>query len=435
MVLSTYFKITMFSSSLLLCHLAMAANQAWSPDRQWLLGDWNGQRPQLEDQGYKFVTSIITESASNIDGGYNENNKTLHAYTLTLGTTFDLEKLAGWKDTEASVQITKRDGQSLSAERIADPRAGQFSNTQETYGRGQKWRLTQAWIKKGFMDNNLQFKLGRMGLNEDFNGAQCEFQNLILCGNQIGKSNGSIWYNSPVSGWGANVKYQFASDWSIATGIYEINPENLLENGGFNLSLDQTEGAIIPVELAWKPKLQGLAGEYKIGGYYANVDVKDVKTNEMHDSKHSFWLNSQQQLTSYASNDKRGLFAAGNFVWNDKQTAQVESTQQISFWYKGPFDRRPNDSIGLGVARFNVNNRVRDAQNLQNDSNGLTVSDYSNTLYQPIQYDEVNVELNYSYNWSSAVMFRPNIQYIHQPGGVKQVDDAWVAGLTMRLNF
>ncbi|MFP6820479.1 MAG: carbohydrate porin, partial [Acinetobacter sp.] len=24
------------------------AEQAWSQDRQWLLGDWNGQRQQLE---------------------------------------------------------------------------------------------------------------------------------------------------------------------------------------------------------------------------------------------------------------------------------------------------------------------------------------------------------------------------------------------------
>ena len=27
------------------------ADQAWSQDRQWLLGDWNGQRQQLEKEG------------------------------------------------------------------------------------------------------------------------------------------------------------------------------------------------------------------------------------------------------------------------------------------------------------------------------------------------------------------------------------------------
>ena len=55
--------------------------------------------------------------------------------------------------------------------------------------------------------------------------------------------------------------------------------------------------------------------------------------------------------------------------------------------------------------------------------------------YVPVQRDELNVELNYTYQWSPAVMLRPNLQYIHQPAGVKEVDDAWVAGLSMRVNF
>ncbi len=44
--------------------------------------------------------------------------------------------------------ITKRDGNSLTLERIKDPRASTLGNTQEIYGRGKIWRLTQAWIKR-----------------------------------------------------------------------------------------------------------------------------------------------------------------------------------------------------------------------------------------------------------------------------------------------
>ncbi len=53
----------------------------------------------------------------------------------------------------------KRDGQSLASERIGDPRAAQLSSVQEIYGRGQSWRLSQAWLKKGFIDNTLTFKI------------------------------------------------------------------------------------------------------------------------------------------------------------------------------------------------------------------------------------------------------------------------------------
>lgn len=415
------------------------ANEPWSQDRQWLFGDWNGKRQQLEDQGYKFTASIMSQAAINMDGGYNDNNTTTVASQLTLGTNFDLNKIAGWKDTTAAIMITKRDGNALTNERIKDPRSTTLGNSQEIYGRGKIWRLTQAWVKKGFDDNKVQVKVGRMGMSDDFNSSQCEFQNLLLCGGQLGKSIGSIWYNWPVSVWAANVKYQFAPEWTFGIGVYEVNPDDIKTKSasdGFNLDMRGTNGATIPVELAWKPKLNGLPGEYKVGALYSTAEANDIKTaGKVHDGKHSFWLNSQQQLTQRGDDSKRGLYVGFNAVFNDKATTFVESTQQLAFWYKGPFDSRPADEIGLGFARYQVNDRARDKEIATDISRGYFSYDPLASNYVPIQRNELNVELNYTYQWSPAVMIRPNLQYIHQPAGVKEVDDAWVAGLSVRVNF
>lgn len=116
------------------------ANEPWSTDRQWLLGDWNGERQALQDKGYKFDMSFVNQSASNVDGGYNDDQRIYNASQLKLGASFDLNKIAGWKDTQASLVITERDGASLATKRTADPRAAQLSTTQEIYGRGQSWR-------------------------------------------------------------------------------------------------------------------------------------------------------------------------------------------------------------------------------------------------------------------------------------------------------
>lgn len=90
------------------------ADQPWSQkDRQWLLGDWNGQRQQLEKDGYKFTAAIMSQSATNLDGGYNDNNSFENAAQLALGANFDLGKIAGWENTTANILITKRDGNSL----------------------------------------------------------------------------------------------------------------------------------------------------------------------------------------------------------------------------------------------------------------------------------------------------------------------------------
>lgn len=418
------------------------ANEPWSQDRQWLLGDWNGERQQLEQQGYKFTASIMSQSATNLDGGYNDSNTFENAAQLSLGANFDLEKIAGWKDTTASLVVTKRDGNALTLERIKDPRSSQLGNAQEIYGRGKIWRLSQAWVKKGFVDNTIQAKVGRMGMSEDFNSSQCEFQNLLLCGGQLGKSIGSIWYNSPVGVWAANVKYQFAPEWTLGVGVYEVNPDNIKtesNSDGFNLDMNNVKGATIPVELAWKPKLaafNGLPGEYKVGALYSTADANDIKTaGKVHDGKQSFWINAQQQLTNNGQDPKRGLYVSFNGVVNDKATTFVQSTQQLALWYKGPFDSRPNDSIGFGIANYLVNDRAKDKQIATNESRGYYSYDAIASDYIPIQDDELNVELNYTYQWSPAVMLRPNIQYIHQPAGVKAVDDAWVAGLSVKVNF
>ncbi|MBI1447523.1 MULTISPECIES: carbohydrate porin [Acinetobacter] len=418
------------------------ANEPWSQDRQWLLGDWNGERQQLEQQGYKFTASIMSQAATNLDGGYNDSNTFENAAQLSLGANFDLEKIAGWKDTTASLVVTKRDGNALTLERIKDPRSSQLGNAQEIYGRGKIWRLSQAWVKKGFADNTVQAKVGRMGMSEDFNSSQCEFQNLLLCGGQLGKSIGSIWYNSPVGVWAANVKYQFAPEWTFGIGAYEVNPDNIKtesNSDGFNLDMNNVKGATIPVELAWKPKLaafNGLPGEYKVGALYSTAEANDIKTaGKVHDGKQSFWINAQQQLTHKGEDPKRGLYVSLNGVVNDKATTFVQSTQQLALWYKGPFDSRPNDSIGFGIANYVVNDRAKDKQIATNESRGYYSYDAIASDYIPIQDDELNVELNYTYQWSPAVMLRPNIQYIHQPAGVKAVDDAWVAGLSVKVNF
>ncbi|MFW1812432.1 carbohydrate porin [Acinetobacter ursingii] len=436
-----FFKLGLISTAVLSSQIALA-NEFWSQDRQWLLGDWGGERQQLENKGYKFTASIMSQAATNLDGGYNDSNTLENAGQLTLGANFDLNKIAGWEDTTAAIMITKRDGNALTLERIKDPRSSALGNSQEIYGRGKIWRLTQAWIKKGFDDNTVQVKIGRMGMSDDFNSSQCEFQNLLLCGGQLGKSIGSIWYNWPVGLWGANVKYQFAPEWTLGLGVYEVNPDNVKtqsNSDGFNLDMNNVKGATIPVEVAWKPKLStfnGLPGEYKIGALYSTADANDVGTaGKEHSGKHSFWINTQQQLTQRENDPKRGLFLSFNGVLNDKATTTVQSTQQIAVWYKGVFDSRPNDSIGFGLANYLVNDRARDRQIATNESRGYYEYDAFATNYIPIQRDELNVELNYTYQWSPAVMLRPNIQYIHQPAGVKEVDDAWVAGLTMRLNF
>lgn len=44
------------------------AFQPFAQDQKWLLGDWNGKRNELAQQGYQFNLAFQNESATNLKG-------------------------------------------------------------------------------------------------------------------------------------------------------------------------------------------------------------------------------------------------------------------------------------------------------------------------------------------------------------------------------
>ncbi|OJU67716.1 MAG: carbohydrate porin, partial [Acinetobacter sp. 39-4] len=295
------------------------AASAFDPNGQWLLGDWNGQRSALEQQGYNFSADYTGEFAGILDSKQHSSHGSEFTGQLALGTHFDLNKILGWEDTEAQITVTYRDGQSLS--QTAEGLQGHQSSVQEVWGRGQTWRLTDLWIKKKFLDQALDIKVGRFGEGEDFNSFDCDFQNLSLCGSQVGNWVGDQWYNWPVSQWALRIKYNLQPDFYAQIGVYEYNPENLKRGKGFNLSTDGSRGAIIPLELVWSPRLsqQSLSGEYRFGYYYSTADAVEISNPTKSSRKQGGWFTAKQQLIRQDMDSDRGLSGFINITVHDSK--------------------------------------------------------------------------------------------------------------------
>jgi len=436
--------------SLTLMAMAVAtqahAHDAFSATSPWMSGDWGGTRTDLIEKGYDFTIDYAGEAASNIGGGYNKSTTARYSDQFAFGMHLDLEKILGWSDAEFKLTVTERSGRSLSADRIGDPRAGQLSAVQEVYGRGQTWRLTQMWFKQQYFDKSLSVKFGRYGIGEDFGVAPCDFMNLALCGPQVANWAGDVWFNWPVSQWGMTVKYNFMPDLFLQVGAFEQNPSYLETGNAFKLSGSGTKGAIIPAEVVWSPKVNGLPGEYRLGYFYSTAKANDIYKDvngqsqaltgndfKRHSSKHSAWFSFQQQLTADSSDASRGLTLFASATIHDKAASSIDSSQQVGIVYKGLFDARPKDDIGLGMNRIHVNDDVRKRAEELNALNG--VSDYDNPAFNPLRRTEYNAELYYGYKATNWLTLRPNLQYIKSPGGIHQVDDAVVAGLKVVASF
>ncbi|MCP1642740.1 porin [Pseudomonas citronellolis] len=424
------------------------ADEAFSADSKWGLGDWGGTRSELLEKGYDFKLNYVGEAAGNLHGGYNDDKTARYTDQWALGTHLDLQKILGWHGAEFQLTVTERSGNNLSNDRISDPRAGQLSSVQEVWGRGQTWRLTQMWYKQTFLDDALDIKVGQFGEGEDFNSFPCDFQNLAFCGSQVGNWVGGIWYNWPVAQWALRVKYNLSPEFFVQVGAYEQNPSNLETGNGFKLSGSGTKGAILPVELVWSPKVgaQQLPGEYRLGYYYSTAKADDVYEDvngqpqaltgnafKSHGSKHGWWVVAQQQVTAHDGDASRGLSLFANFTVHDQATNSVDNYQQVGMVYKGLFDARPKDDIGLAVARIHINDDVTKHQKQLNEVAGL--DDYDNPLFQPVQHSEYDAELYYGVHVTNWLTVRPNLQYIKHPGGVYEVDNALVAGLKIQSSF
>ncbi|MEX5583637.1 carbohydrate porin [Pseudomonas lurida] len=432
------------AAALVLSANAMA-DDAFSSSSKWMTGDWGGERTKLIEQGIDIKADYVGEMGYNAKGGYNDDKTGRYSDQFGLGVALDLQKLWGWDNTQAKIQLTNRNGQNISNDRIGDPRAGTLSSSMEVYGRGHMVRLTQFWIQHQMFDNKLDVKLGYFGEGEDFNTFPCDFQNLSFCGSQVGNYV-NTWYNWPVSQAAIRVKYNITPELYAQIGAYNQNPSQLEHGNGFKLSGSGTKGTVIPVELVWSPKVNSLPGEYRVGYYKSAADAPDVREDvngndavitradfRTRSSKKGYWFVAQQQLTTHNGDASRGLNIAANATFHDKETNLVDNYQSIMLVYKGPFDARPKDDIGIGVARLHVNDDVKKNAELLNAANG--VNDYDNLLYTPIRETEYNVELNYGIKVTNWLTVRPNLQYVVQPGGVDKVDNALVAGLKIQSTF
>lgn len=432
-------------AAMMLAGSAHAAD-AFSADSQWMTGDWGGERTKLIEQGIDIKADFVGEMGANLHGGYNDDKTARWSQQFGLGVALDLEKLAGWGDTEAKIQFTRRDGRNISNDRIGDPRAGTLSSSQEVWGRGQTTRLTQLWIKQKYFDSKLDVKAGYFGEGEDFNTFPCEFQNLAFCGSQAGNWATGIWYNWPIMQAAIRVKYNLTPELYAQIGAYNQNPSQLENKNRYKLSGSGTKGTLIPVELVWSPKINNLPGEYRVGYYKSTAKADDVREDDngndaattgnayrSHSSKDGYWFVAQQQLTTHNGDASRGLNIAANATFHDKETNVVDNYQSLMFVYKGPFDARPKDDVGIGFSRIHVNEDVKKNAELVNAANG--VSDYDDPLFSPLRSTEYNYEVNYGFHVTNWLTVRPNLQYITHPGGVDEVDNALVAGLKIQSVF
>ncbi len=398
-----------------------------------LIGDWQAIRTRLGERGIGVTARYASESGYNFAGGDRQLFRETGQFDA--GVLLDLETLAGLKGGAVQATVTWRRGRNLTADAGIDA----LQQVQEVYGRGQTVRVTQLWYEQR-IGPAVEIKLGRTNPGEDFAVFSCHFMNLSFCGAQPGNLVGDYWQNWPVGQWGARVRIDLPRDLYVQGGVYEINPRNL-DNDFFVAHFHGATGALIPIEIGWTRgggagERGGHVGSYKVGGWIATVDGDDVLLDIdrrpsivtgldplRHSSRYGVYAMMQQQLTGTSKDGKSltGLSMFANVTQADRATSVTDNQVSVGLFYKGLVPAVPGDVLGFGLARTNVNGRAATADRLVPGT--------------PVRDAEYAAEVYYSIHPAEWLELRPNLQYIHQPGGVRSAADVGLVGMKAAITL
>lgn len=419
---------------------AIANQQSWDgtvlgfePAPKGIFGDMLGIRPILSDHGFSFHSNYLSQVAYNAGGGYNNDNHTAYIDQFAFTFTQDLERWTGIPDARIEGNIVNRNHEdNLTLKRLQDPRVPNNDLAQESYGGGSITRLGWLTFARSFDDRRLNWRIGMMNKVQEFDQIiPCDFQLLSQCG---GKSANSLtWSNWNIHTWGTTVSYKITPEVAIKTGVMEQNPQSTDRSHAWSWSTEGSKGILLPLEIENRTVVNGLPGAYNVGLLYTNAKQQDLYKDKSYNNTWFVYGGMNQQLTRHQDDPNRGLSLSLSGSYHDDRSNFMNYVVSSSLRYRGLFDVRPEDWIGLGISYIKLSDHLPKGQKEYNEQFGNT--DYNDPLFRPITSNAINAELYYRFKPVSWLELQPDVQYWHNPGGIKQTSDAWVLGLKTVVIF
>jgi porin len=320
----------------------------------------------LEDDGINLRGALIDQYANNPTGGVSRGHTNVGQFNV--GADFDLAKLFSVAGGSFHMTIYRDYGKSINQDVT-----GTFTKQQYIYKNPfPRLHLGLFAYEQKLFDDRLDILIGRLGTTTFYGHlvTNCQFDSGTLCGEPriiVSEAGFSL---LPSATWGTNIKLRPTAHTYLESGIFEVNPTTSASNG-LHFSVAAATGYTVPLEWAWAntdPETTRYPFELKAGGYVSTAPLTDPYYNTLGLSRA---LHGGTALQDNFVRD--GVYAMGDrVIWRPDPgrperisvfggiVQQLEDAeimrQQIytGFVWTGPFNNRPNDTLGLSVAEFEL---------------------------------------------------------------------------------
>ena len=304
-------------------------------------------------------------------------------------------------------------------------RTGGYFPYQSIFGQGQNLRFNEISVEKFLSAKEVALKVGFYPMGNDFGQLPylCNFINDALCGHPITLFDNSAWADAPAGRWTGRVKWHITDELQFQTAVVDANPRYTRRQDGFKLNFAGNTGVIVPAEFKYQigKNIGDYGGTYNLGGYYDTSARPDLANPKIFDTGlYGLYVEAAQQIIKWGPEHANGIALFAVFTVSDQNTAKFKNDYEAGFASRGVFPGRELDILSLGWVRTDINPRFQ----FQEEKAGL-----------PIQTSEQLVELNYAFQLTPSLFFRPGIQYDIRPGATSTHPNTWVFAFHIQLTL
>lgn len=399
----------------------------WTPDQGWgvfsgkwrttgaLTGGWGGLRDRLAKHGVQWITAYFGQFAADPVGG--ERQGVSWKGDLSTGLYLDLERLVNWKRGYVVTSFTfVNPGSSLSPDFIGN----QFPVQLDTGDKDGSARLVHLAFGQQLFDNKAELVMGRIITGEDFATLRlaCTSINQGICGNPVAAVQSISFPTYPSAVWGARFKVKPGTNWYVQAGSYMVYEDfRDPDDHGLNFSIPSGAGPLTIAEFGYIvgkfTGAPGLPGRYKVGGYYDDERLTELKTDQDARGTWGLYIMGEQMLYSENSGYTEGLSVWGALSYAPEDRNIITFMAAGGLSYQGAIPGRPDDILAFNFAYGHYSGDLRQ---------------FERNNEETAQHGETVLELNYRIQVAPWLYFIPDVQVVINPDGRHDISDALVLG-------
>ena len=379
----------------------------WNADT--LTGDWGGVRTNLSERGVILEVVLKADVLSNLSGGVKRGTKYMDNWDFKLKA--DADKLWGWDNTTAFLQIISNHGGKLNGTHV-----GSFMGVDNIEVSANTTQLFHAWLERSFFDEKFSVLAGLYPVDSQFYVTDATGVFLHPTGGmaaevaQTGANGPSIF---PTSSFGLRATWQPTAKYYFQAALVDGVPGNPNKPHGTHVRFDRGDGTLAIMETGIRPAEE--ISKYAVGYWRYTprfddlVDIDGLGNPVRRLNRGAYFL-AEQTVFREKDNSSQGLTLFFRYGVANGDVNTLDYSSSLGLRYKGLLPGRDEDEFGILLSRGHAGAKFRQAAAI------------------PLATNETALEITYRAKITPWLAIQPTRARIGDPGHGPALADAWIGG-------